>query len=87
MNWCTIIWVTPEELEKTANTVINKNKTVCLVRDGLSVMDDVGGLSGFANFLRGNYEGEDKQEAANYRRWDRLGRKSSQGKYCKKEDK
>ncbi|WP_083432778.1 hypothetical protein [Alkalibacterium sp. 20] len=61
--------VTPKELEEASETVMAKHKPVCLARDGLSVMDDVGGLSGFANFLRAIYEGEDKEEAADYRSW------------------
>ncbi|MDN6194031.1 MAG: plasmid pRiA4b ORF-3 family protein, partial [Alkalibacterium sp.] len=44
---------------------------VCLSRDGVDVMDDVGGLSGFANFLRTINEPEDKQEAADFKRWAR----------------
>lgn len=63
--------VTKEELEVARETVRTKHKPVCLSRDGLDVMDDVGGLSGFANFLRAINESEDKEEAADFRRWAR----------------
>lgn len=58
-----------EELEEASELVISKHKPVCLSRDGLSVMDDVGGLSGYARFLEAIYEGEDKKEAAAFRKW------------------
>lgn len=61
--------VSAEELEEASETVILKHKPVCLTRDGLSVMDDVGGLGGFARFLETIYEGDDKEEAADSRRW------------------
>lgn len=61
--------VSAEELEEAAEVVISKHKPVCLVREGLSVMDDVGGMSGYARFLQTIYEGEDKEEAADSRRW------------------
>lgn len=61
--------VLEEELEDAQSTVINKHVPVCIYKDGVNVLDDVGGLSGFANFLRIIYEGEDKQEASGYRAW------------------
>ncbi|MCC5896080.1 MAG: hypothetical protein JJU16_11495 [Alkalibacterium sp.] len=61
--------VTAEELKAFSDMVIAKHKPVCLAADGTSVMDDVGGLSGFASFLKAIHEGEDKEEAAHYRRW------------------
>ncbi|SEM35535.1 pRiA4b ORF-3-like protein [Alkalibacterium putridalgicola] len=63
--------VTKEELDEARETVKTKHKPVCLSRVGLNVMDDVGGLSGFANFLRAINEPEDKEEAADFRRWAR----------------
>ncbi len=43
----------------------NKYKPICINKDGMSVMDDVGGMAGFADFLETIYEGEDKEESAN----------------------
>lgn len=63
--------VTQEELETARETVRMKHKPVCLSKDGVDVMDDVGGLSGFANFLKAINEPEDNQEAADLKRWAR----------------
>ncbi|MGY0372315.1 IS1096 element passenger TnpR family protein [Clostridium sp. JNZ J1-5] len=57
------------ELEKAEDTVLIKHKPVCINKDGISVLDDVGGLSGFADFLGIIYEGEDKEERASTRAW------------------
>jgi len=57
------------ELEEAEDIVLNKHKPVCINKDGISVFDDVGGLSGFADFLGVIYEGEDKEESANARAW------------------
>lgn len=59
------------EFEEAEDTVLNKHKPVCINRDGLSVLDDVGGLMGFANLLGTIYEGEDKKEASNMCAWAR----------------
>lgn len=63
--------VTKVKLELARETVLTKHKPVCLARDGLDVMDDVGGLSGFASFRRAINEPDDKEEAADFRRWAR----------------
>lgn len=57
------------ELEEAEDIVLSKHKPVCINKDGISVLDDVGGLSGFADFLGIIYEGEDKEEGANTRAW------------------
>lgn len=57
------------ELEEAKDTVLSKHKPVCINKDGISVLDDVGGLSGFADFLGIIYEGEDKAERASTRAW------------------
>ncbi len=59
------------ELEEAEETVINKHKPVCINKMGLSLLDDVGGLGGFADFLGTAYEGEDKEETSNIRAWAR----------------
>lgn len=40
-----------EELSKTIATVAIKKKPICIALDGLSVMDDVGGVHGYIDFL------------------------------------
>ena len=57
------------ELEEAEDIVISKHKPVCINKAGLSVLDDVGGLSGFADFLGTIYEGEDKEESSGARAW------------------
>ena len=57
------------ELEEAEETVISKHKPVCINKVGVSVLDDVGGLSGFADFLGTIYEGEDKEEVSSVRAW------------------
>ena len=58
-----------DELEEAQDTVLDKHKPVCINKVGISVLDDVGGLSGFADFLGIIYEGEDKEEASSARAW------------------
>ncbi|NMA48990.1 MAG: plasmid pRiA4b ORF-3 family protein, partial [Tissierellia bacterium] len=57
------------ELEEAEEIVLDKHKPVCINKEGLSVLDDVGGLSGFADLLGTIYEGEDKEEASGARAW------------------
>jgi len=59
------------ELEAAEKVVIDKYKPVCISKQGLSVLDDIGNLSGFADFLGVIYEGEDKKEASDLRSWAR----------------
>lgn len=60
-----------DELAWAREVVLTKHKPVCLKKDGLAVLDDVEGLSGYARFLGTIHEGEDKEEAKNYRAWAR----------------
>lgn len=57
------------ELEEAKSVVLSNHKPVCINKAGISVFDDVGGLSGFADFLGLIYEGEDKEEASCARAW------------------
>ncbi|MDD2402718.1 MAG: hypothetical protein PHD60_11065 [Clostridia bacterium] len=57
------------ELEEAEDIVLSKHKPACINKDGISVLDDVGGLSGFAEFLGIIYEGEDKEERASTCSW------------------
>lgn len=61
------------ELEEAESIVLNKHKPVCISKDGISLLDDVGGLYGFADFLGVLYEGEDKEEKASARAWAKAG--------------
>jgi len=66
-----IFWDDEYELQEAEDIVLDKHKPVCIHKDGISVLDDVGGLSGFADFLGIIYEGEDKEEASSTRAWAR----------------
>lgn len=48
---------------------MSKHKPVCINKDGISVLDDVGGLIGSDDFLGIIYEGEYKEEIASTRAW------------------
>lgn len=56
-----------DELKEAESIVLSKHKPVCLNKEGISLFDDVGGLSGFADFLGVIYEGEDKEESTHAR--------------------
>lgn len=57
-----------EELAQKIITVINKLKPICVSMDGLPVMDDVGGIWGYIDFLKNIHEG-DKEEREESREW------------------
>lgn len=57
------------ELRNAENTVLTKHKPVCIHKDGMSVLNDIGGLRGYADFLGIIYEGEDKEEVSSTRMW------------------
>lgn len=58
-----------EEIREAVVHVLTHHRPICLYKEGLSPMDDVGGLSGFARFLYDVYEGEDRKESADLLRW------------------
>lgn len=58
-----------EELKEAVETVTSKHIPVCVYKEGINVLDDVGGLHGFADFLARIYESENQQESAEYRAW------------------
>ena len=61
--------VDDHELMMARDIVLDKHKPVCIYKEGVSVLDDVGGLSGFADFLSVIYEEGDKEEASSHRVW------------------
>lgn len=72
------------ELKKAMNQVVSAHGPVCIARQGVNVLDDVGGLSGFSNFLETIYEGEDKEEASSLRTWAKsLGWSTAKGSIWK----
>lgn len=62
-------YILKNELLDAEATVLTKHKPVCIHKDGVFVLDDVGGLHGFISFLKEIYEGEDKKERSNSRTW------------------
>lgn len=61
--------ISKNELSEAEAEALAGHKPVCIHKDGVFVLDDVGGLHGFANFLREIYEGEDKDERNRYKAW------------------
>lgn len=61
--------LTEEALKAAEQTVIEKHKPVCIFKKGAYVMDDVGGMHGYARFLNTIYTSEDKTERQEHRIW------------------
>lgn len=61
--------ISQDELLDAESTVLAKHKPVCIHKDGVFVLDDVGGLHGFISFLRDIYESDDKEERRNSKVW------------------
>lgn len=57
------------ELAEAEATVLTEHRPVCIARDGLNVLDDVGGLSGFARFLAAIHESDEMNEREELREW------------------
>lgn len=58
-----------EELKQAVSVVQTQHKPVCVGQDGMFLLDDVGGLSGFVSMLEAIYEGDDEVEAEEYKEW------------------
>ncbi|MBK5252258.1 MAG: hypothetical protein JJE29_06465 [Peptostreptococcaceae bacterium] len=56
-------------LSEAVGIVNDKHKPVCINKKGGYVMDDVGGMGGFADFLYNIYKSEDMEEREAYREW------------------
>jgi hypothetical protein len=61
--------ISEEEIMEANETVMSKQTPVCIHKDGIFVLDDVGGLGGFADFLGRIYESEYKEEREDHRTW------------------
>ena len=57
--------ITVEDLAEAASTVIDKYKPVCVHKDGICLVDDVGGFGGFVDMLRRIYEPDGRDESSN----------------------
>ncbi|MDD4690583.1 MAG: hypothetical protein PHE51_12685 [Eubacteriales bacterium] len=53
------------------NSVIIKYSPVCIASDGMNVMDDVGGISGYCNFLSTIHESKNEEKKIEMREWGR----------------
>lgn len=58
------------ELVKCLTTVDRKEKPICTAWDGMSVMDDVGGIDGFCEFLQA-INGKDTEKKKQEKEWAR----------------
>lgn len=68
--WEVIIKPIPGHEFAANSSEVEDQKPVCIHTDGLSVLDDVGGIGGYCDFL-GAIHGSDKEEAQRYRQWAR----------------
>ena len=59
-----------DEMQATLESIFYEQKPICIYADGLNVMDDVGGLGGYLNFLE-TIHGRDQDEARSMRAWAR----------------
>ncbi|MEA1974335.1 MAG: hypothetical protein U9N10_02110, partial [Bacillota bacterium] len=56
-------------LIEAEDIVKEKHKPVCINKKGSFVMDDVGGMSGFVDFISIIYKSKDVEERKSYREW------------------
>ena len=61
--------LTEEALRTAEQTVIENHKPVCISKKGAFVMDDVGGMHGYAEFLLTIFESDDLEEKKSLRTW------------------
>jgi hypothetical protein len=61
--------VSQEEIADANYIVLHEHRPVCIHKDGVFLLDDVGGLSGFADFLETVYECKDRRERDGARTW------------------
>ena len=64
-------FVSYEEIDYANEIVRNEHRPVCIHKEGVFLFEDVGGLSGFADFLGAVYESEDKEECRGLREWSK----------------
>ncbi|MCK5757600.1 MAG: hypothetical protein KAH14_00795 [Clostridiales bacterium] len=62
-------FVSLDEIAYANDIVLNEYRPVCIHKDGIFVLDDVGGLGGFADFLGTVYESDDKEESRSTLNW------------------
>ena len=57
------------QLEEAKKIVINEHKPVCVYKKGAFVLDDVGGMSGYTNFISTINESDDEEDVEGYKIW------------------
>ena len=55
--------ISEEELAEAKSTVIEQYRPVCIHQDGMRLVDDIGGFSGFINMLRTLYESDERNKS------------------------
>ncbi len=61
--------LTEEALRTAEQAVIENHKPVCISKKGAFVMDDVGGMHGYAEFLLTIFKSDDLEEKKSLRTW------------------
>ncbi|HUM85506.1 MAG TPA: hypothetical protein PLN48_17375 [Lachnospiraceae bacterium] len=56
-------------VEAAAETVIAEHRPVCVAKDGMQLVEDVGGIHGYIEFLQKIYEGKSRKEREELRQW------------------
>ena len=57
-----------EEKAAQLSSVKSKHRPICIMADGLPLMDDVGGIGGYCEFLQ-TINGSDKEEKSYMKEW------------------
>lgn len=68
--WEVILYRMPMDAFGEDSHVVEEKRPACVHADGLNVLDDVGGIGGYCDFLE-TIHGNDKEEAQSYRQWAR----------------
>lgn len=61
--------VNEQDLQDAQEVVLSKHQPVCINREGINVVDDAGGLHGFADLLGILYEGTREDDISFYHSW------------------
>ncbi len=62
--------VRQEELEQAVRTLLENHRPVCIAQDGYPVLDDVGGIRGYVQFLKGIHQPAKKRGRAEADVWE-----------------
>lgn len=61
--------VSQDELEKATLTMLTTHRPVCIAQDGYSVLDDVGGIDGYVQFLEEIHQEQNAESTTNIQLW------------------